>query len=82
MKFPDQNTVLRYKREFPPGTRILLLHMEEAQFPIPDYTRGTIRYVDDIAQLHCRFDNGRSHTLVPGLDKFRKLTEQEAGGAK
>lgn len=79
MKELDHRAVLRLQKEYPAGTRILLLHMEDEPRPIPDNTKGTVEYVDDIGQLHCRFDNGHGHTLIPGVDKFRKLTWEETG---
>ena len=33
--------------------------------------------VDDIGQLHMKWDNGRTLALVPGEDSFRKLTDAE-----
>lgn len=67
----------RVKRCYPPGTRILLLSMENDPRPIDDGTRGTVRVVDDIGTLHCSFDNGRCLGIVPGEDSFRKLTDEE-----
>jgi len=58
------------------GTRILLLHMEDP-WPVPDNTRGTVDHVDDAGQIHCRFDDGRYLAVVPGVDRFRRLTEKE-----
>ncbi len=67
----------RYKESYPPGTRILLLSMGDDPRQIEDNTRGTVKVVDDMATLHCSFDNGRQLGLVPGEDSFRKLTETE-----
>lgn len=67
----------RYKENYPPGTRIMLLSMGDDPRPIEDNTRGTVRVVDDIGTLHCGFDNGRYLGIVPGEDSFRKLTEAE-----
>ena len=36
-----------------------------------------MRYVDDTGQLGVVWDNGRSLSLIPGEDGFRKLTQQE-----
>lgn len=66
-----------YKKQYPVGTRVLLLHMGDDPRPIPPNTRGTVRTVDSLGTVHCSFDNGRSLGLVPGEDSFRKLTEQE-----
>lgn len=67
----------RYQAEYPPGTRIMLLGMENDPRPVEANTRGTVRVVDDIGTIHCTFDNGRSLGMVPGEDSFRKLTEEE-----
>ncbi len=47
MKFPDRETVERLRREFPAGTRVALLKMEDARAPAPG-TLGTVRHVDDL----------------------------------
>lgn len=67
----------RYKEQFPPGTRIMLLHMGDDPDPVKDGTRGTVIAVDDVATVHCKFDDGRSLGIVPGEDGFRKLTDLE-----
>lgn len=33
---------------FPPGTRIVLNHMDDPYAPVPTGTRGTVRAVDDV----------------------------------
>lgn len=65
------------KQIYPIGTRIELLSMDDPYFPIPVGTRGTVEFIDDAAQIHMRWDNGRTLALVPTVDGFRKLTEQE-----
>ena len=67
----------RYKDSYPPGTRVMLLSMEDPWAPVPSGTRGTVEAVDDIGQLHMKWDNGRTLALVPGEDSFRKLTDAE-----
>ena len=73
MKQCDLMRVQHYKEEFPAGTRVLLVHMNKDPRPVPDNTKGTVCLVDDIGQMHCTFDNGTSHTLIPGVDIFHKL---------
>ncbi len=67
----------RYKESYPTGTRIMLISMEDPWAPVPSGTRGTVEVVDDIGQIHMKWDNGRTLALVPGEDSFRKLTEAE-----
>ena len=61
---------------YPPGTRILLEHMDD-KYAVPDGTRGTVDHLDDAGQIHMRWDNGRTRALVPQVDNFRKLTKEE-----
>ena len=67
----------RYKEQYPPGTRLVLLSMEDPYQPVESGTRGTVKIVDDMGQIHMRWDNGRTLALVPGEDSFRTLTESE-----
>lgn len=71
-----EKEVFKLKQEYPPGTRILLNHMED-QWAVPSGTRGTVEHVDDAGQIHPKWDNGRTLAIVPEIDSFRKLTEQE-----
>ena len=65
------------KEMYPKGTRIELNVMNDPFAPVPSGTRGTVDYVDDMGQIHMRWDNGRTLALVPGEDSFRKLTDEE-----
>lgn len=67
----------RTKELYPPGTRLLLLNMDDPYAPVPPNTKGTVVHVDDAAQIHMHWDNGRTLALVPGDDSFRKLTDEE-----
>ena len=61
---------------YPAGTRIVLLSMDDPQ-AVPVGTRGTVKNIDDMAHIDMEWDNGRTLSLVPLVDGFRKLTEQE-----
>lgn len=67
----------RMKRCYPPGTRLLLLSMDDPYAPIPSGMRGTVEHVDDAAQIHMRWDNGRTLAIIPEEDDFRKLAAEE-----
>lgn len=70
------NVITQIKQNYPPGTRIQLIHMED-QWAVTSGTRGTVEFVDDQGQIHPTWDNGRSLAIVPQADQFRKLTTQE-----
>lgn len=75
-QFMPEKEVVKIKQEYPPGTRIVLNHMDD-KWAIPPGTRGTVDHVDDAGQVHPVWDNGRTLAIVPEIDSFRKLTEQE-----
>ena len=75
--FQTRQQVEFTRMSYPPGSRILLYQMTDPYAPVPSGTRGTVRYVDDAGQVGVAWDNGRSLSLIPGVDSFRKLTQQE-----
>ena len=75
-QFMPEKEVLKLKQEYPPGTRIVLNHMDD-KWAVPPGTRGTVDHVDDAGQIHPKWDNGRTLSAIPGVDNFRKLTAQE-----
>lgn len=67
----------RYKQSYPPGTRVMLLNMNDPYSPVESGMRGTVQGVDDAGQILMKWDNGRSLSIIPGEDSFRRLTEEE-----
>ena len=59
MRFPSRETVEHVRREYPAGTHVELLCMEDVQAP-PIGTLGTVLGVDDTGSLLMRWDNGLS----------------------
>ncbi len=72
MRFPSRETVERVRRDYPVGTRVELIQMEDVQAP-PIGTLGTVLGVDDTGSLLMRWDNGSGLNVVYGEDLVRKL---------
>ena len=63
--FPSRETVERVRRQYPSGTRVELVRMDDIQAP-PIGTLGTVLGVDDTGSLLMRWDNGSGLNVVYG----------------
>lgn len=72
MRFPDRETVERIRREFPAGTLVELVRMDDSQAP-PVGTIGEVLGVDDTGSLLMRWRNGSGLNVVYGEDLVRKV---------
>lgn len=68
--FPSRAEVERIKAQYPKGTMICCDNMPDDPQPIPPGTIGEISGVDDAGQLLVKWINGRSLSLIPGVDSF------------
>lgn len=72
MRFPNKETVDRICREYPVGTRVVLVRMDDVQAP-PVGTKGTVLGVDDTGSLLMRWDTGSSLNVIYGEDIVDKI---------
>ena len=70
MHFPSKEQIAALRGQYPGGTRVELLGMDDPQVP-PPRTMGEILGVDDAGQLLVRWETGSSLSLIPGVDSFR-----------
>lgn len=72
---PEQ--VERIRQQYPTGTRICCDNMPDDPQPIEPGTLGTVRGVDDAGSVMMKWDNGRSLSLIPGVDSFHTVEQTE-----
>ncbi|MBQ8708917.1 MAG: DUF4314 domain-containing protein [Succinivibrionaceae bacterium] len=77
MQFPNKRELETLRERFPAGTRIRLNHMDDPYAPVPPGTTGSVVYVDDAGNVHMKWDNGRSLSLIPDEDDFTIIKEEE-----
>ena len=70
--WPSRETVERIRKQYPSGSRIELIRMEDEQAP-PIGTNGTVVGVDDIGSIMVQWDNGSSLNVVYCEDCCRKI---------
>lgn len=77
MSYPGREIVERLRKEYPQGTRIRLLEMDDSQAP-PIGTEGTVLDVDDIGSLVVHWDNGSSLNVVYEIDRVEKINRKDS----
>ena len=70
--FVKREIVERLRRQYPSGTRVKLVRMEDEQAP-PIGTCGTVLGVDDLGSIMVSWDNGGSLSVVYGEDLCKKI---------
>ena len=74
MKFPNKAVVEHIRNQYPAGTRVELVQMDDAQAP-PVGTLGTVWGVDDTGSIMVHWDNGSGLNVVYGVDVCRKVSK-------
>ncbi len=72
MKWPTKEEVEQVRREYPPGTIVRLVWMDDPQAPPPG-TTGKVIGVDDTASLLVEWQTGSSLNVLYGIDQVKKL---------
>ena len=69
MKFPSRDIVERVRKEYPKGTKVELVKMDDSQAP-PIGTKGTVKGVDDTASI--KFQGSRQAKGLLGRGRAAK----------
>lgn len=72
MKFVKKEIIEKLRQEYPSGTSVELLKMDDEQAP-PIGTLGTVYGVDDMGSIMVKWDNGCGLSVVYGADMCRKI---------
>ena len=78
MIFPSKEIVEQVRRQYPVGTRVELVKMDDIQAP-PVGTKGMVTGVDDTASLLVAWDNGSHLNVIYGEDEVRKIQQADTG---
>jgi hypothetical protein len=70
---------LNKKQKFPvrPGARVRLINMDDPYSKLRDGDEGTIDHIDDLGTIFVNWDSGSRLGLVPDVDEFEILNENE-----
>lgn len=73
MFFPPREIVEQIKKQYLPGDRVELISMNDPYRKMEPGTRGTVKFVDDAATVHVKWDNGDMLGIAYGEDSCRKI---------
>jgi hypothetical protein len=74
MRMIGQNELDTLRSQYPAGTRVELLQMDDMQAP-PIGTKGTVAGIDDTGSLLVNWDNGSGLNVIYGVDLVRKVVD-------
>ena len=63
------------KEYYKPGTRVMLLRMNDPYTKLRRGDRGTVICVDDIGSIHVAWDRGSTLGVTFGEDECRKMED-------
>ena len=72
----DRKKVEMIKNKYPVGTRIRLNYTDDC-YSLASGCCGTVKYVDDEGQIGMQWDNGRTLSLIYGVDSFDIINSDE-----
>ena len=78
MRMPSEREIEYYRNRYPAGTRICCDNMSDDPRPVPPGTTGTVVGVDDMCSIMVKWDNGQGLSLVPGVDSFHVISQEES----
>ena len=71
----SRDTVERIRREYPVGTRVELISMQDKYTKLAAGEKGTVIGVDDIGTIHVNWDCGSCLGIAYGEDLCKKGVE-------
>ena len=75
-QFPSREIVERLRKNYPKGTAVELVRMNDEHAPPPG-TRGTVMSVDDIGTVHVQWNNGSSLGVAYGEDECKTVQKSK-----
>ena len=69
----NRELVKELRAEYPAGTRVELVSMDDPYRHMEPGLKGTVQGVDDMAHIHIAWENGSTLSAIYGVDQIRKL---------
>jgi len=83
-KFPSKETVERLRKEYPQGTRVELVRINDPYSDLKPGNKGFVDFVDDAGTIFCIWDSGSTLGVVYGEDyvvRVEKLSDKKGANS-
>ena len=77
MKFPNKAYLEQLRKQYPKGTKLQMITMRNEGYPVPPGTIGEVAHIDDIGNIHVRWQNGSYLALIPEVDSFKVVAAEK-----
>lgn len=71
--FPSKEQLEFLRKQYPPGTRVELISMNDPYSKLQSGDKGTVTFLDDIGTVFVDWDCGSGLGLVLGEDRFKRI---------
>lgn len=78
----EEKRIEQLREQYPPGTKIQCIQMDDPYHAIAPGSVGTVDHVDDAGTIHMSWENGSSLGLIPGEDRFKVIGKSERTKSK
>jgi len=75
-QFPSRETVKRIREQYPAGTRVELIAIDDPYTKLVPGDKGTVTHIDDTGTVFCRWDSDSGLGLVYGADSFKRVEQK------
>lgn len=75
MRRIQPETLKQLRDTYAPGTRVVLIQMDDPYTNLQPGDRGTVKSVDDIGTIHVKWDRGSNLGVVFGEDSCQKIDD-------
>ena len=65
--------LIRLREEYPVGTRVEMVEMNDPYREMPPGLKGTVQMVDDAGSIQINWDNGSTLAAIHGFDRIKKV---------
>ncbi len=75
---PTRATVENLRKQYPNGTQVELISMDDQYSKLKPGDRGTVDFIDDTGTIFCVWDNGSTLGVVYGVDVVKLINEESS----